>query len=242
LPSAALARAPVVAAASSLRFALTEIAAKFEAEGGGPLSFSFSASGKIARQIEQGAPFDLFLSANEAYARRLVEAGMTEGEGGVFALGQLSLVASRSSALDLDGGLRGLAAAVAAGKLRRFAIANPAHAPYGMAAREVLSRTGLWQSIAPRLVIGENVAQAAQFTLSPDVDGGLVARSLAVAPALAPRLRQAPVPASMHSPLAHRGVLLKGAAPAARAFLEFLLSAEVQPVLQRHGYLGPGRG
>lgn len=227
--------APLVAAASDLRFALPEIVAAFERATGHRLRVSFGASGNLARQIRQGAPFELYLSADESYILALAADDLIPGEGVVYAHGRLSLAVPHASPLAVDGGLDDLARALAAGEIIRFAIANPEHAPYGKRAEEVLRHRGLWEMIRPRLVLGENVAQAAQFAVSGNAQGGLIAHSLTVAPELSTQADFALVPADYHSPLHQRMALTNAAGPVAEAFYAYLQGAEARAIFEDYG-------
>jgi molybdate transport system substrate-binding protein len=140
----------------------------------------------------------------------------------------------------VDGTLEDLARAVRDGRLRRFAIADPTHAPYGDRARQVLRTKGIWEAIRPLLVYGENVAQAAQFATSGNAQGGIVALSLALSPELRARADHAPIAAEWHEPLRQRMVRLRGAGPAADRFFAHLQSEEARTVLRRYGFLLPG--
>ncbi len=241
----AVAQAPAtVAAAANVKPAIEELAALFERAGGGPLRLVFGSSGNFVAQILQGAPFHLFVSADEDTVFRVADGGRTLGgaadRGRVYALGRLALLAPKGSPLKVDPELRDLGAALRDGRVSKFAIANPEHAPYGQRAREAMQHAGLWALAQSRLVIGENVSQAVQFALSGSTQGGLVAHSLTLTPAVAAAGTSALVPASFHAPLLQRLVLLKGAPPAARAFHDFVLAPAAQPVWQRHGYTPPG--
>jgi molybdate transport system substrate-binding protein len=238
-PAACARSAPTIAAASDLQFALPEVVEAFRAQGGGALKIVFGSSGAFTTQIEQGAPFELFLSADQAYVQRLAGKGLTQGEGVRYAQGRIALFAPHGSALQVDGEMRDLRAALADGRLRRFAIANPEHAPYGRAAREALIHAGLWDAVAPRLVLGENAAQAAQFASSGSAQGGLIPHALALAPELAARGTSALIPAAWHQPLNQQMTLLKGAGPTARAFYAYLQSPAAKAILARYGFSTP---
>ncbi len=245
LAGRAAAQAPAtVAAAANVKPAIEELAALFERAGGGPLRLVFGSSGNFVAQILQGAPFHLFVSADEEMVFRLADAGRTLGgardRGRVYALGRLALLAPMGSPLKVDPALRDLGAALRDGRMSKLAIANPEHAPYGQRAREALQHAGLWELARPRLVIAENVSQAVQFALSGSAQGGLVAHSLTLVPAVAAAGQAALVPASFHAPLTQRLALFKGAPPAARAFHDFLVAPAAQSVWQRHGYTPPG--
>jgi molybdate transport system substrate-binding protein len=232
---------PVVAAASDLQFALEKLAADFAADGGEPLRLVFGSSGNFVHQITEGAPFELFFSADEAFVRTLEKAGLTDGAGEIYGVGRLALLLPPGSDLPADPALDGLATALAEGRLSRLAIANPAHAPYGQRAEEALRQRGLWDplSTGKHLVMGENVAQAAQFVLEGGADAGLVAWSLVRAPALAGRGRHALVPANFHAPLIQRMVLLHGAGATARAFYAYIQQPPARAVLESFGFTLP---
>ncbi len=236
------ARPPAVAAASDLQFALAEIAANFEAATGDAVKLTFGSSGNFAHQIARGAPFELFLSADEQYVFRLADDGHVTDRGAPYATGRIALFAPRASLLAVDARLEGLRAALDARAIRRFAIANPEHAPYGRAARAVLRHAGLWERVEPLLVLGENAAQAAHFAASGASQGGIVPLSLARSPALAGRGRFAALPAAWHAqePLRQRVVLTRRAGSVARRFFDYLLQPEARAVLARHGLEPPG--
>ncbi|WP_119421415.1 molybdate ABC transporter substrate-binding protein [Desertibaculum subflavum] len=231
---------PVIAAAADLKFALEEIALRFKAETGGDVRLGFGSSGNFARQLEQGAPFEMFLAADEAYVHRLADRGLTVDRGALYAIGRIVLIAPHSSPLNVDGELKDLKAALADGRIRRFAIANPEHAPYGRAAEQALTHAGLWEAVKPLLVLGENVSQAAQFATAGSAQGGIVAYSLALAPDVAKLGRFALIPAEWHRPLNQRMVLMKNATPAARAFYAYVQTRPAREVFIRYGFVLPG--
>ncbi|HSN45080.1 MAG TPA: molybdate ABC transporter substrate-binding protein [Casimicrobiaceae bacterium] len=231
---------PLIAAASDLRFALDELAASFRRDGGGPVRIVYGSSGNFRRQIAEGAPFELFLSADESYVRALEREGRLADGGVLYGIGRLALVVPPGSSLAVDGSLAGVAAAARDGRIRRFAIANPEHAPYGRAAQEALTAVGAWVTLRPRLVLGENVAQAMQFATSGSTDGGIVALSLALAPGALGTATYAAVPEALHRPLAQRMALTRRASPEARAFYEHLQRPASRQVLKRYGFALPG--
>lgn len=231
--------APVVAAASDLQFAVTEIAAAFTAETGMEVKLSFGSTGNFATQIRQGAPFQIFMAADEKFVRDLAAEGHTRDEGTLYAEGRLVIMVPHGSGLKPDEMLDHLAAMVEAGTLTRFAIANPDHAPYGKRAEEALRRKGLWEKIQPQLVLGENVSQAAQFALSGNADGGIIAYSLALAPEVRALGEFALIPQDWHEPLLQRMVLLKDAGPVAEAFYGFLQSPEARDIMKKYGFVLP---
>jgi molybdate transport system substrate-binding protein len=227
----------LIAAASDLQFALEELLTLAERQGLPRARVSFGSSGNLSRQIAQGAPFELFLSADETYVHRLHEAGLTVDAGRLYALGRLVLYQSRAAPTPAaDVALR---EAIGSPAVRRFAIANPEHAPYGRAARQALERLGLWDAVQPRLVIGENVSQAAQFVASGAAQAGLVALSVAQAPAFAAAGHHRLVPEALHEPLRQRMVLMRGASAGARQLFAFLGGPAAREVLARHGFGAP---
>jgi molybdate transport system substrate-binding protein len=181
----------------------------------------------------------MFMSADEDFVFQLAGEGLTRDRGALYGIGRIVLLAPHASPLAVDEGLQGLKAALADGGIRRFAIANPEHAPYGRAAEEALRHAGLWEAIRPRLVLGENVSQAAQFALSGSTEGGIVALSLVKAPQLAEAGRHALIAAEWHRPLAQRMVLLKQAGESAALFHAYLQGPSARAVLERYGFSLP---
>ncbi len=237
----AAATPPTIAAASNLRFGLEEVARIFNRDTGVKVRLSFGSSGNFARQIRQGAPFELYMSADEAYVLDLARDEFTIGDGVLYAIGRIAIFAPTGSPLQVDAALRGLRLMVKNGRLKHFAIANPEHAPYGRAAREALVHAGLWDNIQGRLVFGENISQAAQFVLSGSTQGGLLAYSLVRSPPFLGRGESALVPADWHRPLRQRMALLKGAGQAARRFYHYLQQPPARAILRRYGF-GPPDG
>ena len=230
---------PVIAAASSLKFALQEIFTQFHSDTHQNVKLTFGSSGNFYRQIIQGAPFELFFSADETYVLKLVQAEHTLDKGQLYAHGRLVLFAPQSSSLHVDAQAHDLKAALADGRLRRFAIAHPEHAPYGRAAREALQSLRLWTSLQTRLVLGENVSQAAQFAASGSTQGGIISYSLALAPTLQQRGTFVLLSEQLHQPLKQRMVLLKHAGPTARQFYAYIQQAPAQAILKRYGFTVP---
>jgi molybdate transport system substrate-binding protein len=242
-PVGARADAPIVAVAANATAAAEALVERFREVSGHTVRLSFGASGTLARQILRGAPFELFLSADEARVQRVVEAGFTRDEGAVYARGRLVLWVPRGGRLALQFGtgaeLADLAAILGDARVRRVAIANPEHAPYGRAAREALEHAGLGPAMSGRLVLGENVAQAARFAASAAVDAALLPLSLAIREPLSSAGTHALVPAAWHGPLRQRMVLLRRAGEAASTFYAFILGPEGRSLLQAYGYSVP---
>lgn len=231
-------------AASDLKFALAHVLKPFEKETGYRVEASFGSSGNFTRQLLQGLPADLFMSADEGFVYQLADAGQTRrivsaagavaDRGALYALGRIALYVPASSSITLDEGLQGLKAQWA--KVDKFAIANPEHAPYGRAAREALQSLGLWEMVQPKLVLGENIAQTTQFVSTGAAQAGITALALALAPEVARVGRHVLLPDSLHTPLRQRMVLLKGASPAAVALYDYLQSAAARQAMKAFGF------
>lgn len=235
----AIADEPIIAAASDLKFALDEIAQSFSRKVGKTVRVTYGSSGNFVTQIKNGAPFQMFLSADENYVFRLAQDGLTRDQGMLYAVGRIALFAGSSSPIQVDTELRGLAKSIKDGKLQRFAIANPEHAPYGRRAQEALEKAGLWGAVKTKLVLGENISQAAQFAASGSADAGIIALSLAQAPQMAKLGRYAVIPKSWHAPLNQRMVLLKSAGGTAQAFYAYLQRPAARSIFNRYGFALP---
>jgi len=230
-----------IAAAADLRFALDEIAAEFQQRRPElKVSVTYGSSGNFFAQLQNEAPFDLFLSADTEYPHRLVESWHAERESEfTYAVGHLVVWAPRSSPLDVEKlGIKALLDP----SVRKIAIANPKHAPYGRAAEAALKHLGMHEQVRDKLVYGDNVAQTAQFVQSGSADVGIIALSLASAPTLRDQGKYAEVPREAYPRMDQGGVIMAKAKDreAAAAFRDFLLSSEGQVVLKRYGFGLPG--
>ncbi|WP_203336666.1 molybdate ABC transporter substrate-binding protein [Nocardioides limicola] len=229
-----------VAAASDLRFALDEIVAELaETEPDLDLAVTYGSSGVFHQQIANGAPFDLYLSADLSYPQDLVAAGLAdEADLFEYAVGRLVVWAPHSSPVDPTAGVDALLDPAA----QRIAIANPEHAPYGVAAVAALESAGILDDVRPRFVLGENIAQAAEFVQSGNAQVGILALSLALAPQLAERGRWVEVPLDSFPRLLQGGVIPAAAAQpdGARAVRAFLLGEQGRAILKRYGFYEPG--
>ena len=239
--ASSFAQQPRIAVAANLNFAMTEIADAFARERGTKVDLVFGASGTFTRQIQDGAPFELFLAADEEFPNQLTKAGLTRDAGVVYATGGLVLFAPTGSPLTVDPQLDGLKQLVKSGKVSRFAIANPEVAPYGRAAEAVLRQHGLWDAIRPQLVLGDSISQAAQFATTGNAVGGLIAYSLVFAPGFGDRGKYAVIPETDHPPLRQRMVLLKQAGPIAEQFYTYIQTETAKTILRKHGYGVPSR-
>lgn len=236
----AAAQEPVIAAASDLQFALEDVAEAFAKETGEKVRVSYGSSGNFTRQIQQGAPFQMFLSADEDYIFELAKAGHTRDRGELYAIGRVVIIVPHNSPLKADGTLADLKAALADGRVQKFAIANPDHAPYGKRAEEALRHQGLWDQVKDKLVLGENVSQAAQFATSGSTQGGVIAYSLALSPKVSKLGTFALIPAEWHEPLRQRMVLTSKAGPVAERFYAFMQSPPARKIMVKYGFVLPG--
>ncbi len=227
-----------IAAASDLVFCLEALHGEFRRlHPDVTLRISTGSSGNFFAQIKQGAPYDIFLSADLRYPRELIAAGLAERTSLTpYAVGRLVVWTTRP---DLD--VTNLAAVARHPLVRKFAIANPAHAPYGRAAREALESQGAWAAVGPKIVLGENIAQTAQFIQTGNAEAGIIALSLVLAPNLKGVGRWSLIPDELHAPLEQGAVLTtRGRArPEARSYLEFLRSAEARAIFERFGFQLP---
>lgn len=230
--------APLVAAAANMQTALTELVPLFEKQDNRRLSLTIGSSANLVRQIQQGLPAELFLSADEDFALRLADAGLSIDRGAVYATGRIVLATPKDSPLKLDPQLAGLKETLnsAPDSVQKFAIANPELAPYGKAAVQALQKQAIWPLLQPKVVMGENIAQTTQYISSGAAPAGITALALVLAPAVANKVRYVVVAPELHAPIRQRMVLLKTAGPTARAFYDFLLSPAAKQVLQRYGY------
>ena len=228
-----------VAAAADLNAALTELTGQYSAASGVAVKVSFGASGNLFNQIQNGAPFDLFFSADEEYPKQLIEKGLGEKDSRYrYAAGRIVLWVPADSKLDIEG--KGLQALLNPA-VKKVAIANPQHAPYGRAAAAALRHAGVYDQIQDRLVLGENVSQAAQFVESGNAQAGIVALSHALAPAMKGKGRYWEVPLDFYPPLNQSAIVISRSQQKTRAaqFLEYLRKPEAIAVLRKYGFTVP---
>ena len=207
-----------------------------------PTSLAVALNDSRMHASRSTTPIELLLAADEQSIARLHAAGRSEDGGVIYASGRLALFVPQQSLgmWQPDAAMQGLRQALQRQQIQRFAIANPELAPYGRAAREALQAVGLWQSIQSRLVLGENIAQAGQFASGGSTQGGILALSLALTPALQQRGRHVVLPVSLHQPIHQRMALMRGAGEAARALYRYLQQPAAQAILLAHGYAAPG--
>lgn len=227
-----------IAAAADLVYCLEELNKEFARKHpGADLKVSTGSSGNFFTQIQHGAPFDVFLSADVSFPAGLVKAGFAEKKSlTTYAFGRIVLWTTRKD-VDVAAGL----AVVKDAKVKRFAIANPEHAPYGRAAKAALEKSGLWEAASGKLVTADNIAQTAQFVQTGNADAGIVALSLVLSPVLEKVGAWSEVPVDLYPRLEQAAVItVRGAKnPVAAAYIEFLRSAEARAIFDRYGFQLP---
>ena len=227
-----------VAAAADLKFAMEELSQQFEKQTGTRVNVTYGSSGNFFSQIQNGALFDLFFSADIEYPKKLQAAELVEvGTLCEYAVGRIVIWTPPDARVDVT--MQGWETLLDA-SVKKIAIANPEHAPYGRAAVAALQKAGIYEQVKPKLVYGENISQAAQFVQSGNAQAGIVALSLAVSPSMRDGKRWE-IPAGMHPALEQGAIILKDAKhkDAARAFLEFVKSAAGRPTLAKYGFQVP---
>ena len=227
-----------IAAAADLQPVMKEIAARFEKQTGNRVKLVFGSSGNFFAQLHNGAPFDVFMSADVEYPKKLEAAGLTEpGSLYEYARGKIVLWVPSNSHLDVNKGL----GAVADPQVRRLAVANPAHAPYGHAAETALKNAGVWQQASPKLVLGENIAQTAQFASSGNADAAILALSLVLAPGMRDKGKYFVIPQELYPPLKQAAVTIKRSTHKSLAsqFIEFLKLPETHSTFTQYGFQEP---
>jgi molybdate transport system substrate-binding protein len=237
LPAGMAQTVPTVAAASDLKFALEEIAANYKTDKGRDLKMVFGSSGVLWQQIKNGAPFAMFLSADETYIDDLQKNGITLDGGSLYAIGRIVLLGKKNSPIKLSPDKDSMMKAIQSAK--KIAIANPDHAPYGRAAKEFLMSMGFWDLIEPKLVFGENISQATIFALTGSADFAISALSLATAPVIKAQANYVLIPDQLHKPLKQKMVLIKNHAPSAMDFYQYLQEPKSKQIMTRYGFLVP---
>ncbi|MSO83495.1 MAG: molybdate ABC transporter substrate-binding protein [Acidobacteria bacterium] len=233
--SGAAAQGITVAAAADLQNVMPRLTARFQEATGRTIGVTFGSSGNFFSQIQNGAPFDLFFSADIEYARRLEAAGFAEpGSLFEYATGRIVVWSRKDGSIDVT---RGLQALLDAG-VRRIAIANPAHAPYGRAAVAALRHEQLYDRVQAKLILGENVSQAAQFAQSGNADAGIIALSLALDPALTRSGTYYEIPVGFYPSISQAAVVIKASRrkALAREFLAFIQKPDSVRLMQTFGF------
>lgn len=227
-----------IAAAADLQFAMQDLAAQFEHATHTKVDVTYGSSGNFFSQLQNGAPFDLFFSADIEYPRKLEAAGFAEPKSLYeYAVGRIAIWMAKNAPPDLAHfGWKALLDS----NVKKISIANPAHAPYGRAAMAALKSAGVYDEVKSKLVYGENISQAAQFVQSGNAQAGIIAMSLALSPGMEKGQRWE-IPADLHPPIDQAAIVLKDAknASAARAFLEFVKSDAGRATLEKYGFTVP---
>ena len=237
LPAVAGAEKIAIAAASDLKFAMDEIAADFrKANPMDTVEVIYGSSGKFHTQVQQGAPYDLFFSADIGYPRELAKSGLAASEVKPYAFGRIVLWSATMDASKMT--LQSLADP----KISHIAIANPRHAPYGKRAEEALRASGMWEKVERKLVYGESISHTAHFVQSGNAQAGIIALSLALSAELASKGGHWLIPDNLHQPLEQGYIITKRAAanPLARKFDAFMGSAHARATMVKYGFVLPG--
>ena len=207
---------------------------QFERKTRTSVTLVLGSTGMLAQQIRNGAPADVFFAANESFVKGLVDEHLTvKHSRALYARGRITIVALKTTGIQVN-----ILARLGDASVKRIAMANPQHAPYGLAAKQALEAAGIWKAVEPKVVFGENVQQAVQFVRSGSADAGIVARSVSDTP----DLRWTLVDAALHAPLDQVAVVLARTKQphAAASFIEFVNSADGRPIMKHFGFLLPG--
>jgi molybdate transport system substrate-binding protein len=229
-----------VAAAADLQFVMQEVGARFQSATGKSVKLIYGSSGNFTQQLQNGAPFDMFFSANLDYPKQLEAAGLTEpGTFYQYAIGKIVVWVPNDSKLDVSLGLRALLNP----SLKKIAIANPQHAPYGKAAVAAMQKENIYEQVKDKFVLGENISQAAAFVASGSADVGIVALSLALSPNMKDKGRYAEVPAADY-PAIEQACVIMGSSKnksVAQQFLKFIQSSPIAELFQKYGFAIPNQ-
>lgn len=226
-----------VAAAADLKFAMDEIITSFKVvQPGNEVEVVYGSSGKFHTQIQQGAPYDLFFSADIGFPRELAKQGHAASEVKPYAVGRIVLWSADRDATKMT------LASLTDPKITKIAIANPKHAPYGKRAEEALRASEVWDKVQPKLVFGENIAQAAQYVQSGNAQVGVLALSLVINPELSNKGGYYLIPENLHNPMEQGYVITKRGAgkPLAKQFAEYMSSKQVRNIMTKYGFVLPG--
>ena len=227
------AQATFVVVAANMKDAFTEIQNQFQKENKGELKVIYGSSGNFASQIMNGAPFHLFISADEQYPLELFKKGKTINEGTVYAIGKLALITNKGKGIALDGSKGKMADAIK--KANKIALAKPELAPYGRASVEYLKANNLWELANSKIVYADNIAMVAMFVTTGSAEVGFTALSIAKSPSVARQISSAELNDG-YQPIKQRMVLIKNATPDAIRLYEFMQAPKAKEILRAHGY------
>jgi molybdate transport system substrate-binding protein len=228
----------MIAAAADLQFVMQEVSTRFQKETGKSVKLIYGSSGNFFQQIQNGAPFDMFFSANLDYPRKLEAAGLTEqGTFYQYVIGKIVIWVPNDSKVDVSSGLQSLLSPA----IKKIAIANPQHAPYGQAAVAAMRKENIYDKVADKFVLGENISQTASFVISRSADAGIVALSLALSPNMKDKGRYAEIPSADYPPIEQACVILKSSQQkdTAKAFLSFIKTPTVAQLFHAYGFAVP---
>jgi molybdate transport system substrate-binding protein len=237
LSQSIFAQQATVAVAANMKDAFSEINTAFQATGNSNIRIVYGSSGNFTAQIMNGAPFNLFISADERFPIELYKQGKASDEGVVYAMGKLALISKHSAAMSLANDKTELMRAI--GKANKIAIAKPELAPYGKAAVEYLKAEGLWDTAKDKLIYGDNIGIATMYVVTGAADLGFTALSLAKSADVAKETNFILVNSKLYEPIKQRMVLIKGAPPEAVALYQFMQSSQAKLILQKYGYSTP---
>jgi len=235
--TAAHAEKITIAAAADLKFAMDEIVTSFnQSYSGHEVEVIYGSSGKFFTQVQQGAPYDLYFSADINYPRELAKKGLAASDVTPYAFGRIVLWSNSMDASKMT------LAHLTDPKISKIAIANPKHAPYGKRAEEALKSVKLWDGVQPKLVFGENIAHTAQFVQTGNAQAGIIALSLALNPALSKQGGYYLIPQNLHEPLEQGYIITKRAEnkPLAKTFSSYMTSKETRRIMTKYGFVLPG--
>jgi molybdate transport system substrate-binding protein len=235
IPRVSVAQEITVAAAADLQFAMQDVAARFQKETGKTVKAIYGSSGNFFQQIQNGAPFDMFFSANLEFPKKLADAGLIDpGTYYQYARGKIVIWVPNESKIDLTSGMKALLDP----SIKKIAVANPQHAPYGQAAVAAMQKEGIYEKVKDKFVLGENISQTASFVVSGAADAGIVALSLTLSPNMKDKGRYANVPAGDYPPIEQACVILGSSKnkETARQFLSFIKTAAIGDVLRSYGF------
>lgn len=235
--TSSFAQVSTVAVAANMKDAFAEIATAFKSVGRPDIRVVYGSSGNFTTQIMNGAPFNLFIAADEHFPLELYKNGKTVDEGAVYAIGKLAIITKTSSGIQLLDGKADMAKAIA--KANKVAIAKPELAPYGRAAVQYLKAEGLWDLAKDKLVYADNIGAATTYVVSGAADIGFTAFSLAKSPELAKQTSFLLVGSKLYEPIKQRMVLIKGAPQEAADLYRFMQGSQVKAILQKYGYTTP---
>lgn len=228
---------PIIAVAANMSNVMSEIIDQYQSQTEQAIRVSYGSSGNFTRQLIQGAPYELFLTADKKYADVLNESGNIINKSNPYVLGRIAFFVPVNSSIEKSENLAQVVDALQFTQYRRIAIANPEHAPYGVAAQQALQQAGIWTILRKRLLLAENAAQAAQFALAGGIDLAVIPYSFMQEDNISRQGTFFLIPASWHEPIRQYLLLTREAGPAAKKFYHYLYSNETARLLKNYGYL-----